>query len=87
MHKQAVRGDTARHEVVVRVAEDVQLLGGNLCTEGRKKKTYLQLPAAQRSRVSTPTAQRSPRRPLRRTCTCSHTPPLAVRPCAAASAG
>lgn len=34
MHKQAVGGDAARHEAVIRVAEDVQLLGGNLRAEG-----------------------------------------------------
>lgn len=34
VHKQAVGGDTARHEAVIRVAEDIQLLGGNLRAEG-----------------------------------------------------
>lgn len=38
VHKQAVRGDTARHEVVIRVTEDVELLCGCLCAEGRKKR-------------------------------------------------
>lgn len=30
MDKQAVRGDAARHEVVIQMAEDVQLLCGDL---------------------------------------------------------
>lgn len=30
VHKQAVRGDAARHEVMIQVTEDIQLLRGDL---------------------------------------------------------